>query len=151
MVKAILVLLFIVGFVNSSFAQNKTLFTYDVKGNMTNVRFAAGSQCTTAVQTPNAKIAATVAPETKSTETWLKISPVPAATQITIEYALAESGYVSLEIYNTHNEKISVIQSALKNAGVNRVTYNIEKYPQGTYFCVLRTKKNVISKMFMKL
>jgi hypothetical protein len=62
-------------------------------------------------------------------------NPFNPATRIT--YSLATQSHVSLEIWNLLGERIAVLESALKPAGRNDVTWNAAGLPSGVFFCRL--------------
>lgn len=135
--KAILIIIpcmLLGGIINS-----QTLFQYDGSGNMTSLKFYGINPC---VQKP-----ATTA------NLWLIISPVPATTKVSIEYMLTEDGIVYLDIINVYNQKVKSIYIGPSRKGITHAVNDVDisALVAGTYTCTLRTNKETLSKLIVKM
>ena len=65
--------------------------------------------------------------------------PNPFNPSTTIEFALPQSGYVSLKIYNTLGQEIETLISKEMNIGNYKITWNASHLSSGVYFCKLST------------
>ena len=58
-----------------------------------------------------------------------------------IEYALPESGFITLSVYNINGKLIEVLESGNKLAGYYQVYWNATNAPSGTYFITFTSQK----------
>ncbi len=65
--------------------------------------------------------------------------PNPASVNTSIAYEIIEDGWHSLEIYNYFGQKISVLISEYKKAGVYNLIFDVRELPIGTYYLLLTT------------
>ena len=68
-----------------------------------------------------------------------QIYPNPFNPQTTIDYELANDGWVNIEVYNIRGKKIVVLADEAKNAGRYSLNWNAESYSSGIYFIRLST------------
>lgn len=122
-----------------SFSQNKTTFTYDVKGNLLTASYVGNNKCNNA---PQSIIAAdTAAAKEADNKFRLVITPVPAHSVITIYYTIPVSSNASLEIYNMVGERMAIVKSGMQKAGNFTEYFDIQSFASGMYICVLQTNK----------
>lgn len=60
--------------------------------------------------------------------------PNPLKNQTVIRYDLANSAHVKVVIYDTRGTQISVLEQAVKGAGMHQVIWDAGNLPSGTYF-----------------
>jgi len=65
--------------------------------------------------------------------------PNPFNPNTTIEYFIPSDGLVTLKVYNSLGEEISVLIDEFKSAGKYSVTFNDEKLPSGLYLYSLKS------------
>ncbi|HEX5316938.1 MAG TPA: T9SS type A sorting domain-containing protein, partial [Candidatus Kapabacteria bacterium] len=59
--------------------------------------------------------------------------PDPVGTQTDINYTLAQSGPVSLVVYNTLGEQVATVVNGMQGAGEHSATFNTGTLPNGAY------------------
>ena len=69
----------------------------------------------------------------------------------TIRYNLANSGFVSLKIYNVLGAEIASLVNKNQNAGSYTVNFNATEIPSGVYFYTLKSKSNSITRKMILL
>jgi hypothetical protein len=78
----------------------------------------------------------------------IKISPNPVNGQAIVDYIIAESGSLSIEIINPQGQRLQSLLNTSEIAGQYQfaVTYQLDNLAKGVYFLVLRQNKkgNVI-------
>ena len=67
--------------------------------------------------------------------------PNPFNPETTIEFSLAQSGFVTLKIYDTLGREIITILRDNLEAGIHKIQWNAMNLPSGTYICRLKTKE----------
>jgi hypothetical protein len=87
-------------------------------------------------ETPNGINAESIAGSTLS----LLAYPNPASDQITIEYAVAKAGQVSLELYDVLGRKVSTFQEGRLEKGRQSLRCNLGAWGKGVFLLVLRTE-----------
>lgn len=130
---------------HSAIAQNKTIFTYDAKGNMLTATYSGSNKCN---NTLPSEITASKAETTGSLQ--LKVTPVPASDLITINYTIPKVGVCDMEVYNMLGERIAVVKSGMLQAGSFTELFAISTIADGTYLIVLRTKEGQVNEKFLK-
>ncbi|MEJ2615587.1 MAG: T9SS type A sorting domain-containing protein [Ignavibacteriaceae bacterium] len=76
--------------------------------------------------------------------------PNPFNPSTTISYELAESGYISLIVYDALGREITTLVSGNENAGKHKVDFNGARLPSGIYFYRLTANgKNSVKKMIL--
>lgn len=126
------------------YAQNKTTFTYDAKGNMLTATYSGSNKCNNAPQTV---IAAKTVQDNNGMV--LRVTPVPANTVITIAYTIP-AGNTDIEIYNMLGERITIVKTGMQQGGSYTMPFNIGTFASGTYLCVLKTDKGQVVEKFLK-
>jgi hypothetical protein len=66
--------------------------------------------------------------------------PNPFSYYTTIQYELAESGEVSLKVYDMNGREITTLVNESKPAGIHKVIFYSENLPPGIYLCKLTTE-----------
>ena len=78
--------------------------------------------------------------------------PNPFNPATTIEFSMAEAGFVSVRIYDLLGQEVKTLVNEQKAPGSYRVTFDATDLPSGTYFYTLRaggfaqTKKMILMK-----
>ena len=67
--------------------------------------------------------------------------PNPFNPITNIDYALPESGFITLAVYNINGKLIKVLDSGNKLAGYHTVAWNATYVPSGTYFIRFTSQK----------
>ena len=68
------------------------------------------------------------------------IYPNPLKETATINFSLAESENVKIEIYNYMGQKLSTLYDNFAESGqVNKINFDNKQFGQGIYFAVLTT------------
>ncbi len=80
-----------------------------------------------------------------------KIYPNPFNPQSTIEYQVARSGNIKLEIYNIRGQKINELKNEYVLPGHYRVSWNGSLHPSGIYFVILHSHQSIIRKKMILL
>ena len=76
--------------------------------------------------------------------------PNPFNPATTINFTIAESGLISLDIYNVLGEKVDKLVSGNLEAGNYNYTWNAINFPSGIYFYELRTSDFIsVKKMLL--
>jgi uncharacterized delta-60 repeat protein len=65
--------------------------------------------------------------------------PNPFNPSTTIEYRIPSDGFVSLTIYNTIGQEVSMLVNENQSAGNYSITFSADKLPSGLYFYSLRS------------
>lgn len=66
-------------------------------------------------------------------------SPNPFNPTTTINFALAEAGNVSVEVYNVAGQKVDTIVNEFMNAGSQSVVWNASDFSAGVYFYTVKS------------
>ena len=141
-----MILLFAVIFIyNLCNAQSKTIFTYDVKGDMTKVAFTGSNTCSSTLQS-RATLSPVMLDKIEIQKINLSVSPVPANSVITLNYTITKAGFASIEVYDMLGNQLPKVYSGFSKAGTYSIHYSLQQLSAGTYSCVLRTKDNITSK-----
>ncbi len=64
--------------------------------------------------------------------------PNPFNPQTRIRYHLAQSGYVTLTVFNSLGQKVKTLTEGTKKAGMHEVVFDGSQLPSGIYFCSLK-------------
>ena len=75
--------------------------------------------------------------------------PNPFNPSTTIKYALPEASHVTLKIFNTLGEEVSVLVNRVMDAGTHRINFEASQLNSGIYFYQLITADFVESKKMM--
>lgn len=75
--------------------------------------------------------------------------PNPFNPSTAIEYAIAQEGMVTLDIYNSIGENVATLLNKQHEAGNYKVTFNAASLPNGIYFYTLHANGNTITKKMM--
>jgi len=81
----------------------------------------------------------------------LKVFPNPAENYVQVDYQLAESDDVQIDIMNTLGEKMQSISLGKKSLGTENYRINVEMLNAGAYFIRLSSGKNVEFAKFLKI
>jgi peptidoglycan/xylan/chitin deacetylase (PgdA/CDA1 family) len=76
-------------------------------------------------------------------------NPFNPSTQIT--YSIAQSGHVSLKVYDLLGKEVATLVDGYKNAGTLSVNYNAYGLASGIYFYKIQAGKNIAMKKMMVL
>jgi hypothetical protein len=80
-------------------------------------------------------------PEVSSSQFAVRSYPNPFGSSTTFEYAVEESGMVTLEIFNQVGQKVAELINAQQTSGTYQVPWNAEGMPAGIYYYSLRSGK----------
>jgi hypothetical protein len=69
--------------------------------------------------------------------------PNPMKDYTNIMFSLSKSSHISLKIYNSIGEQITVLENGIRNAGEHTVTWNSGNIPSGVYICVLENNSDL--------
>ncbi len=92
---------------------------------------------------------ASVLEEKKLTEE-LSLYPNPAQSQLTIEFELAETKNVSIEIRNILGQTVTTINNRVFPYGKNKIEIDVSEFSKGLYFIQLQRENKIVSKKFVK-
>lgn len=84
-------------------------------------------------------------------EGWLnlgEVSPNPAKDKITFDFSLIEPGITSVVLYDNYGEKVETIFENEYQPGTYQIEYTNSRLRSGTYFYVLQTPTQTLSKKF---
>ncbi|MFK7932803.1 MAG: T9SS type A sorting domain-containing protein [Saprospiraceae bacterium] len=85
-------------------------------------------------------------------ETSLGVMPNPFAGETTITYELAETGNVSIQVFDVNGKEVAnLLAAGQQAAGKHEVTYRPDFSAKGIYTVVLRTANEVITKRMVVL
>lgn len=73
----------------------------------------------------------------------LRVLPNPAAERFELEYALAEDGEISIDLFDVAGARVRRILDGERSAGLYRMNISAGKLPSGAYILVLRTPTTV--------
>ncbi len=65
--------------------------------------------------------------------------PNPFNPSTKIDFSLAESGVVKMDVYNLLGQKVAIILDEFREAGYHSVTFNASDLPSGAYFYTIET------------
>ncbi len=77
--------------------------------------------------------------------------PNPFNTSTTIEYSIADAGFVKLSIYDVSGREVEILVEEVRPAGEYSVNIDAKNLSQGVYFCRLETTGNKIQKKIILL
>jgi hypothetical protein len=78
------------------------------------------------------------------------IFPNPFNPETTINYDLAEDGYVSISVYNLKGQKVVELVNITQKAGQNSVVLNADRLASGVYFVRMNTgNTNQVQKVIL--
>jgi hypothetical protein len=77
--------------------------------------------------------------------------PNPFNPSTTIDYALNESGIVTLKVYNLLGQEVRTLVNGFQNAGSYRTTFNAQGLSSGIYFYRLRIQNNIQTRKMILL
>jgi hypothetical protein len=83
-----------------------------------------------------------------STPQFYGCSPNPANTETYISYYLPEEITISFLMYDISGKLLQTLPSE-SSAGFHRIQLDINSYPNGTYFCIMKTHSKNITKEFI--
>ncbi len=72
--------------------------------------------------------------------------PNPFNPQTSIDFSLAQTGYVSLKIYNMLGQEVMTLIDGVETAGSHTTTFNATNLPSGTYFYTMKSGDNTATK-----
>ncbi len=78
------------------------------------------------------------------------VFPNPASDQLTISYQLKKAGTALVSIFSNNGQLMKTVSNDFKPAGEYRFVLNISDYPQGVYFCRLRSGNETVTKKIIK-
>ena len=87
--------------------------------------------------------ACTVGIPENASDTPLTAYPNPFTTSTTIEYELTEPSHVQLTIYNAIGEEVYKAEDRLMPLGKHTFIWTADRLPEGLYYAVLRSEKEV--------
>lgn len=68
--------------------------------------------------------------------------PNPIRTSTTIQYNVPANGHVSIKVYKSSGQVVSIVFDGYKNAGTYKDDYNASNDSMGTYVCRLSYPSN---------
>jgi hypothetical protein len=77
--------------------------------------------------------------------------PNPFNPSTTIEFSIPREAHVSLEIFNSLGQQVSLLEDQKLPAGDYRQEWNAATLPSGTYFCRLQADRLVQTKKVLLL
>lgn len=77
--------------------------------------------------------------------------PNPFSTLTTIEYTIANAGFVKLSIYDVSGREVEVLVNEMKPAGSHAVNFDAKGLSQGVYFCKLTSGRSSVQKKMILL
>jgi protocatechuate 3,4-dioxygenase beta subunit len=77
--------------------------------------------------------------------------PNPFNPSTTIDYALNESGIVTLKVYNLLGQEVRTLVNGFQNAGSYHTTFNAQELSSGIYFYRLRIQNNIQTRKMILL
>ena len=80
----------------------------------------------------------------------LFLYPNPSSYLCSISLTLEHSSPVSLEVFDSQGVIIMKKDLGNKNKGENKFTFNVSEFVGGVYYIKVKTKDNVLSKIFIK-
>lgn len=80
----------------------------------------------------------------------LNIYPNPANNQITLEFELAETKNISIEIRNVLGQTVKTISTNSFTKGSNKIEVEVNEFSNGLYFLQLQIGNKTIRKKFIK-
>jgi type IX secretion system substrate protein len=89
-------------------------------------------------------------PVTLANSIMLEASPNPAGSEVRISYTLQERENISLELYTTLGERITILDSGLRNSGSHTYTAQLTTLPSGAYWLIVRSGNEVYTKLIVK-
>jgi alpha-amylase len=76
--------------------------------------------------------------------------PNPFNPATTIQFDIAEAGFIELKVYDVLGNEIAVLIEDLRPAGRYNLTFDASSLPSGIYFCRLKTNRfTAVKKMIM--
>lgn len=135
--KKYILLVVLCSVVNWSYAQSKTVFAYDTKGNMTSTKFTGETSCS--VQQP---LAAAKAESKELVEVNEKVYPVfkvfpnPTIGQSRLEYKIPSTSMVYISILNSQGQKVIAVLSQQVESGTYNKIIDLENFANGVYFII---------------
>jgi photosystem II stability/assembly factor-like uncharacterized protein len=79
----------------------------------------------------------------------LKIYPNPATNQITIEFDLAETKNIFIEIKNVLGQTVQTISNSFSQ-GTNKIEIDVSNFSEGIYFVQLQSGNKIVYQKFIK-
>ncbi len=82
--------------------------------------------------------------------------PNPFNPETIIVYQLPEKTFISLEIFNSLGQRVSILEQGIKEAGIHRITWNAndgrgERFPSGIYICQLKAGNKLFDRKMILL
>ncbi len=81
----------------------------------------------------------------------LNVKPNPVAREGVIRFSMAQSGHVTLKLYNAVGQLVETVYDGFKPAGVYEHRLDTRSLPQGTYFVVLETPAGIERHSFVAI
>lgn len=75
----------------------------------------------------------------------MKVYPNPTAEVLNIDYRLAESGDVIIEIFDTSGRRFLNLNRGFQNAGIYEYQWLAAEAPTGIYICLIRQNQSIVS------
>lgn len=72
--------------------------------------------------------------------------PNPFNPTTTIDYVIAQNGFVNLSIFNLLGEKVAELVNEVKESGNHSVVFNASNLSSGTYIYILTVNGNILTK-----
>jgi hypothetical protein len=66
--------------------------------------------------------------------------PNPMQEYATIKYALPESSFISIRVYDMMGKLITILEEGLEEVGEHTLTWDSQYVPAGVYYCILENK-----------
>jgi ribosomal silencing factor RsfS len=75
----------------------------------------------------------------------MKVYPNPTADFLNIDYKLAESGDVIIEIFDSSGRRFFTLNRGFQYAGIYEYQWLAAEAPPGIYICLIRQNKSIVS------
>ncbi len=83
-------------------------------------------------------------------ESYVSVYPNPASGPVTFEILLEESSRASLDVYSATGNKVAKVFDGMIESGDKRIIQYNEALPEGVYFYILKSNKEVITGKFIR-
>ncbi|MBE9491946.1 MAG: T9SS type A sorting domain-containing protein [Bacteroidetes bacterium] len=80
-----------------------------------------------------------------------QVFPNPSSNNISLEFELTESTFVSIELFNAVGSQLMVIENASFTMGRHNISHDIGALPEGIYFCRLQIGNEIYTRKIIKL
>jgi hypothetical protein len=78
-------------------------------------------------------------------------APNPFNPTTIISFELPEAGFVTLKVYNTLGQEVSVLLNRYESAGLKSVVFNAGNLPSGIYFYRLQSGNTMLQNKMLLL